>query len=105
MSKSREAIKTISDLTLTGLLRTHIYLLAFSILLIAVNRAAGLAWPYLSKYLVDDVILKHSSSMLVVLVSVGAAATAIQGMSTYLITRVVGLYANRLVTRLRQQAH
>src|SRR5215510_7846991 len=105
MSKSREVIETNSDLTLTGLLRTHIHLLAFSILLVVINRAAGLAWPYLSKYLIDDVILRHSPSTLAVLVGAGMAATVIQAVSAYLVLRVVGLYANRLVTGLRQQIH
>lgn len=105
MFKSRSTAAPIRDLTVWGLLWTHVHILLFSLLLIGIDRAAGLVWPFLSKYLVDDVILQRSQSMLIILVCVGAFATVLQGVSTYLIARTVNLYAYRLVADLRKRIH
>ena len=105
MIKLGRAITTITDVTVWSLLLARIHVLAFSILLIAINRAAGLVWPYLSKYLVDDVITRRSQYMLVVIVLAGACATAVQGLTAYLINRTVNLSALRLVADLRKRIH
>src|SRR5262249_55269905 len=105
MSKMHKADMAISNLTLWGLLRTRVYILAFSIPLIAINRASGMVWPYLSKHLIDDVIAKHSHSMLVALVSAMVLATILQAVSGYLITRTVNPSAQYLVADLRKRIH
>ena len=93
------------DITVWSLLRARIGLLILSLLLVGVNRVAGLTLPYLSKYLIDDVIVGHSRFMLAVLLVVGAAATLVQGFSTYLINYTATLSAHRLVADLRNRVH
>ncbi len=93
------------ELTVWGLIwnRAHIVLLAF--LLIGVNRACVLAWPFLSKYLVDDVLTQRSRSTLLVLVGLGGLATLIQGVSAYLINRTVNISSLGLLAYLRNRIH
>jgi ABC-type multidrug transport system fused ATPase/permease subunit len=105
MSKKSKAIEATPDLTVWRLLRSKALLLALSVLLITINRAAGLVWPYMSKYLVDDVLTRRSQAMLVIIVCAGAAATGVQGVTAYLINRTVNVSALRLVAELRKRIH
>ena len=105
MIKLGKAITAITDITVWSLLKARIHIFAFAILLIAINRAAGLVWPYLSKYLIDDVIANHSQSLLIIIVVAGASATVVQGVSAYLINRTVTISSLRLVADLRNRIH
>ena len=105
MTKSGKGAEAIPSLTLWSLLRSRMHLLLFAVLLIGINRAAGLAWPYLSKYLVDDVIVRRSRSMLLALVVAGVLATLVQGLTAYVITRTISLSALHLLGDLRKRIH
>src|SRR5258708_7045291 len=91
------------ELSLWKLLGGRTGILALAVLLIAINRAAGLVWPYLSKYLVDYVIARRSGSNLVLLVATGLLATVVQAFTAYLIARTVNVSAQRLVADLRKR--
>lgn len=105
MTKPHKKITFGPKLTLWSLLWGRAHLLVFSVVLITVNRAAGLGWPYLSKYLVDDVITWRSQSMLITLVVAGVIATFVQGLTSYLITLIINVSAHRLVAGLRKEIH
>jgi hypothetical protein len=47
-----------------GLIWAHRYRLALGLLLMTVNRLVGLVLPSSSKYLIDDVVIKHRSELL-----------------------------------------
>ncbi len=81
--------------------------LALGFLLMAVNRVAGFVLPLSSKYLFDNVFLRHQISMLMPIVLAVIAATAAQGASSFGLTQILSKEAQRLITelRVRVQSH
>jgi ABC-type bacteriocin/lantibiotic exporter with double-glycine peptidase domain len=59
------------------LAQPHRGLLSISLVLIAVNRVAGLALPASTKFLIDSVIAKRRTDLLLPLIGVVMTATAI----------------------------
>ena len=69
--------------------------------LIAVNRLTGLVLPGASKYLIDDVLGGHNTALLgPLLLAVGAAVLA-QSASSFLLTRLLSVQAQHLISVLR----
>jgi subfamily B ATP-binding cassette protein MsbA len=89
------------------LIKPRRWILALGLVLIAVNRAAGLVLPASSKYLIDDIVGKHQVAMLVPLVSAVLAATAVQGGTSFALTQLLSKAAQRMIAELRRrvQAH
>src|SRR4051794_2335205 len=89
------------------LIRPRRTLLALGFLLMVVNRISGLVLPYSTRYLIDNVIIKHQSSLLKPLVLAVLLATAIQGVTSFSLTQLLSKAAQRLIAELRQkvQAH
>jgi subfamily B ATP-binding cassette protein MsbA len=85
------------------LLRPRRGLLAFSFVVMAVNRVAGLVLPASSKYLIDDIIGKRHLQLLVPLVLAVVGATAVQGISSFALTQLLSKAAQRLIADLRCQ--
>jgi ABC-type multidrug transport system fused ATPase/permease subunit len=85
--------------------RRGILLIGF--VLMAINRVCGLVLPYSTKFLVDDIIGKRHTEMLVPLVSAVVAATLIQGVTSFSLTQLLSKAAQRLIAELRRkvQAH
>lgn len=69
----------------------------------AINRVAGLVLPYSTKFLVDDIFLKHRSQLLPPLVTAVLFATAVQGVTSYSLTQLLSKAAQRLIAELRQK--
>jgi subfamily B ATP-binding cassette protein MsbA len=79
------------------------YLILLGLLLILVNRAAGLVLPGSSKYLIDEVIGKQNLGMLnLILLAVGGAIL-LQAATSFALTQLLGIEAQRLISRLREQ--
>ena len=77
------------------------WLLLLGLALIVVNRLTGLVLPGASKYLIDDVIGGHNTALLVpLLLAVGGAVLA-QGVSSFLLTRLLSVQAQHLISILR----
>jgi ABC-type multidrug transport system fused ATPase/permease subunit len=89
------------------LIRPRRALLAFSFLLMVINRVAGLVLPASSKFLIDDVIVKHHVARLTLLIVGVLSATAIQGITSFALTQLLSKAGQRLIAELRQkvQAH
>ena len=89
------------------LIRPRRALLALGFLLMIINRVAGLVLPASSKYLLDDIIIKRHTQLLVPLIWAVVAATAVQGVSDFSLTQLLSKEAQRLITELRikVQAH
>jgi ABC-type multidrug transport system fused ATPase/permease subunit len=89
------------------LIRPRRALLAVSFLLMVINRVAGLVLPASSKFLIDDVILKHHVGRLTWLIVGVLSATAIQGITSFALTQLLSKAGQRLIAELRQkvQAH
>ncbi len=81
--------------------------LAVGLVLIAINRVAGLVLPYSTKFLVDDVIGQRRFDLLQLIVFAVLGATAIQGTTSFSLTQLLSKAAQRLIADLRRkvQAH
>jgi subfamily B ATP-binding cassette protein MsbA len=86
-----------------ALLRPRRWLLLGGLLLMIPNRICGLAIPFATKYLVDNVINKHHPQMLVRLVLAVLLATLIQGVTSFTLTQLLSKAAQRLIAELRMQ--
>ena len=84
-------------------MRPQRWLLLFGLVLMAVNRMAGLVLPGSTKYFVDDIIGKREGHLLVPLVLAVISATAIQGVTSYTLTQLLSKAAQRMIADLRKQ--
>ena len=84
------------------LIYAHRHRLALGMLLMMVNRLVGLVLPASSKYLIDDVIIKHRTELLVPLALAAGAATLVQAFSSFALTQVLGVAAQRAITEMRK---
>jgi len=103
--KLKHAWKALPDVWELIKPRRAILFLGFA--LMAVNRVAGLILPGSTKYLVDDVIGKRQTRLLVPLVLVVLAATVVQGLTSFSLTQLLSKSSQRMITELRVkvQAH
>ncbi len=76
--------------------------LALGMLLMIVNRSVGLVLPASSKYLIDDVIIKHRSELLLPLALVAGGATLVQALSSFALSQILGVAAQRAITEMRK---
>ncbi|HJQ34743.1 MAG TPA: hypothetical protein VJ866_21520, partial [Pyrinomonadaceae bacterium] len=75
--------------------------LALGMALMIVNRLVGLVLPASSKYLIDEVIVKHRSEMLVTLALAAGGATVVQAVTSFALSQVLGVAAQRAITEMR----
>src|SRR5215471_10716670 len=89
------------------LVRPRRVVLAFGFLLMAINRVAGLVLPYSTRFLIDNVVIKHHIALLKPLVLLVLAATAVQGITSFSLTQLLSKAAQRLIAELLEkvQAH
>ncbi|MEO6232454.1 MAG: ABC transporter ATP-binding protein [Ferruginibacter sp.] len=71
------------------------------LLLIVVSRLASLVLPGASKYLIDEVIVKKDLHMLKILIAVVAGSILIQAVTSYLLTKLLSVEAQHLISQLR----
>jgi ABC-type multidrug transport system fused ATPase/permease subunit len=67
----------------------------------AINRVSGLVLPASTRYLIDDVIGKRQVHVLGIIVLVVVAATAVQGITSFLLTQLLSKAAQRMIAELR----
>src|SRR5690242_4356520 len=89
------------------LVAEHRASLAIGMGLMVINRVTGLVLPWTSKFLIDDIIGKHRTELLMPLAAVAAVATIIQGATSFALSQVVSIAAQRAITEMRKrvQAH
>jgi subfamily B ATP-binding cassette protein MsbA len=76
-------------------------LILVGLLLVGINRLCGLVLPASTKYLIDNVIAKHDLVMLRKLIGVVFAAILVQAATGFLLTRLMSIEAQRLISILR----
>jgi ABC-type bacteriocin/lantibiotic exporter with double-glycine peptidase domain len=86
-----------------SLMRPRRGLLALGLVLMAINRVSGLAIPFTSKYLVDNVMIHHQTRLLTPLVGGVLLATLLQGVTSYTLTQTLSKAAQRMITELRRK--
>lgn len=78
-------------------------IIAFGLVLIVISRLAGLVLPGASKYLIDDVIKNENLDLLYQLLGFVVAAITVQAATSFLLTRILSVEAQRLISILRSQ--
>jgi len=79
----------------------HRKTLSLGFLLMLVNRLSGLVLPASSKYLIDDVLGKSRGDLLLPVAAAAAAAVLIQATTTYALSQVVSIAAQRAIADMR----
>jgi ABC-type multidrug transport system fused ATPase/permease subunit len=77
--------------------------LALGLALMLVNRVSGLVLPATSKYLIDDVVGKGRAELLMPLAFAAGAATLVQAISSFALSQVLGVAAQRAITDMRRR--
>jgi len=76
-------------------------LVLLGLLLIVISRLAGLVLPGASKYLIDNVIVDKDMQMLKVLLAVVAGSILVQAVTSFWLTQLLSVEAQRLISKLR----
>lgn len=77
------------------------YIILLGLLLILISRMASLVLPGASKVLVDDVIVNRDKTLLYQLIAVVCAAILVQAVTSFLLTQLLSVEAQRLISQLR----
>jgi subfamily B ATP-binding cassette protein MsbA len=88
---------------LKELVRPRRGLLALGFLLMIVGRLCGMVLPVSTKFLIDNVILKHNAALLTPLVAAVFIATLVQGGTSFTLTQLLSKEAQRLIAELRRK--
>src|ERR1700719_291316 len=86
-----------------ALIRPRRALLGIGLVLMAINRVSGLALPYSTKYLIDNVMIHRQTKLLMPLVGGVLLATLLQGVTSYALTQTLSKAAQRMITELRRK--
>jgi ABC-type multidrug transport system fused ATPase/permease subunit len=78
-------------------------MLLLGLVLVGINRVAGLVLPGSSKYLFDNVIGKHQVNLLLPIILAVVGATLLQGITSFTLTQLLSKSAQRMITDMRKQ--
>jgi subfamily B ATP-binding cassette protein MsbA len=76
--------------------------LGVGLLLMLVNRLAGLVLPASSKYLIDEVIGQRRADLLGTIAIAAGAATLVQAVTSFGLSQILGIAAQRAITEMRK---
>lgn len=79
--------------------------LAIGFVLMVVGRVAGLVLPLSPQFLIDDVVGKGRTELLLPLAAVVAGATVLQGLTTFALSQVVSIAGQRAIAEIRKDMH
>ncbi|CAN5767342.1 ABC transporter transmembrane domain-containing protein [soil metagenome] len=85
------------------LMWSHRRSLSVGMVLMLINRISGLVLPASSKYLIDDVVGKGQSRLLVPLAIAVGIATLIQAVTSFGLSQVISVAAQRAITEMRRR--
>jgi ABC-type multidrug transport system fused ATPase/permease subunit len=85
------------------LVYAHRSRLALGLTLMLVSRLVGLVLPASSKFLIDEVVIKRRGELLVPLALAAGAATIIQAVTSFALSQVLGVAAQRAITEMRKR--
>src|SRR5262245_4349069 len=89
------------------LLWTHRRRLTLGLILMLISRLAGLVLPASSKWLIDEVVGKQRTDLLLPIALTAGAATVVQAVTSFSLSQILGVAAQRAITDMRKrvQAH
>ena len=85
------------------LVKPRRWLLLGSFFLIIINRLCSFALPVSSRYLINNVMNRHEFHLLPYIIGAVAAATFVQGITSYTLTQLLSTAGQRLISELRTQ--
>jgi len=77
--------------------------LGLGLVLMLVSRLAGLVLPASSKWLIDEVIGKQRTELLVPIALASGAATLVQAVTSFALSQILGVAAQRAITDMRKR--
>lgn len=97
--------KSKSKITIGQVFRTIVwprrYILLFGLFLIVISRVSGLALPFSAQYLIDKVIAQGDFYTLKLILAAICLSITIQAVTSYLLTKLLSVEAQRLISILR----
>ena len=85
------------------LLAEHKTSLTIGMILMLISRVAGLVLPWTSKFLIDTIIGKHRPDLILPLAGAALAATIVQSGTSFALSQVVSIAAQRAITEMRKR--
>lgn len=79
--------------------------LAVGFVLMVINRVSSFVLPGTSKWLIDEVIGNDQMELLMPLALVAVGATIVQAGTSYLLSNVIGIAAQKAIMEMRQRIH
>ncbi|AUP81100.1 ABC transporter ATP-binding protein [Flavivirga eckloniae] len=105
--KATPKTKTKSKVTITQAFKTIIWprrnLVFIGLILIIIKSLAGLILPWQSKVLLDEVVPSKDMDMLYNLIAIVLGAIFLQSVTSFLLTRILSVQAQYLISELRAQ--
>lgn len=98
--KSRPPIGRIMPIV-WRLMRPRRWLMLLGLVLVGVNRLAGLVLPVSTKPFIDKVLRQHHTNMLLPLVEVVVGAAILQAITSFSLTQLMSKAAQRMIAELR----
>ena len=86
-----------------ALVWAHRKRLALGAVLMLINQAMGLVLPASTKYLIDSVIVQGRTDLLWKIAVAAAVATVIQAVTSFSLSQVLGVAAQRAITEMRKK--
>jgi subfamily B ATP-binding cassette protein MsbA len=77
--------------------------LALGLVLMLVSRVAGLVLPASSKWLIDEVVGKNRTDLLMPIALAAGAATLVQAVTSFVLSQILGVAAQRAITDMRKR--
>src|SRR5918992_5995754 len=82
---------------------THRRRLIMGLALMLVSRLAGLVLPASSKWLIDEVVGKNRTDLLMPIALAAGAATLVQAVTSFALSQILGVAAQRAITDMRKR--
>ncbi len=77
--------------------------LTLGLALMLISRLAGLVLPASSKWLIDEVVGKHRTDLLLPIALAAGAATVVQAVTSFALSQILGVAAQRAITDMRKR--
>jgi ABC-type multidrug transport system fused ATPase/permease subunit len=107
MQHLKDTQKSTSKVTMAQAFKTIIWprrnLVFIGLILIIIKSISGLILPWQSKVLLDDVIPNKDYSQLYTLIGIVLSAIFVQAVTSFLLTRILSVQAQYLISELRAQ--
>jgi ABC-type multidrug transport system fused ATPase/permease subunit len=85
------------------LIWAHRRRLGLGLVLMLVSRLAGLVLPASSKWLIDEVVGKQRTELLMPIALAAGAATLVQAVTSFVLSQILGVAAQRAITDMRKR--